>query len=426
MIKTNQIAVERRRKPLSARVVVPGSKSLTNRALVCAALANDPSKLFNIAPGDDTKAMIAGLNAMGAHCVVHGDDVEIESPINRAWNADVMVDANLAGTTARFLTAVAALRTGRTTVTGKHELQQRPIAGLFESLSSLGAQVVTLETPGHLPVQVSAGYQTGHELTMRGDASSQFVTALLLIAPLLVNGVKIRIIGPIVSEPYLAMTCSVMRDFGVDVHRPGMDLLEIRSQSYRGRHFVIEPDASSASYPLAAAAIVGGSVTVSGIGDSSIQGDVEFVEILRQMGCTVRRNATELSVSRDLDTAIWGIEVNMASMSDLVPTLASVAMFAASPTRITGVGFIRGKESDRLGDLATELRAVGGVVEVTQDGLIVSPSHVHGGVVETHHDHRIAMALSLVGLGCDGVLINDPDVVSKSWPEYWSMLKALN
>ncbi|MEK7296078.1 MAG: 3-phosphoshikimate 1-carboxyvinyltransferase, partial [Actinomycetota bacterium] len=280
MTKTNQVAVERRRKPLDATVVVPGSKSLTNRALVCAALANDSSKLFNIAPGDDTIAMVAGLNAMGAHCVVHGDDVEIEAPINRTWTDDVMVDANLAGTTARFLTAVAALRTGCTTVTGKPELQQRPMGGLFEALSSLGAQVTTLENPGHLPVQVNAGHQTGHELTIRGDTSSQFVTALLLIAPLLVNGLKIRIDGSIVSEPYVAMTCSVMSAFGVLVSRTGTDLLEVRSQGYQGRHFVIEPDASSASYPLAAAAIVGGSVTVSGIGNSSIQGDVEFVEIL--------------------------------------------------------------------------------------------------------------------------------------------------
>lgn len=425
MTEPTRIAIQRRHRPLATTVVVPGSKSLTNRALVCAALAQGTSKLFNIAPGDDTIAMVAGLNAMGARCIVHGDDVDIETPINRTWSDDVVVDANLAGTTARFLTAVAALRTGCTTVTGKHELQQRPMSGLFESLSSLGAKVTTLEEPGHLPVRVCAGYQTGHELTMRGDTSSQFVTALLLIAPSLVNGLKIRITGSIVSEPYLAMTCSAMVDFGAHVDRIGMDLLEVRSQGYRGRHFVIEPDASSASYPLAAAAIVGGSVSVPGLGVASTQGDVKFVEILRNMGCSVQRNATGLSVSRSLDTALRGIQVNMASVSDLVPTVAVVAMFASTPTHITGVGFIRDKESDRLNDLATELRTVGGEVEVTSDGLIITPSLVHGGVVETHHDHRIAMALSLVGLARDGVIINNPEVVSKSWPEFWTMLNAL-
>jgi 3-phosphoshikimate 1-carboxyvinyltransferase len=406
-------------------VVVPGSKSLTNRALVCAALAKGPSRLFNIAPGDDTKAMIDGLNAMGARCTIHGDDVEIETPINRTWGEEVVVDANLAGTTARFLTAVAALRTGCTTVNGKHELKQRPMTGLFESLSSIGAQVTTLEEPGHLPVRVCGGYQTSHQLTIRGDTSSQFITALLLIAPALVDGLKLRIIGPIVSEPYLAMTCSVMSDFGAVVDRIGVDLLEIRSQGYRGRHFVVEPDASSASYPLAAAAIVGGSVTVSDIGESSTQGDTKFVEILRNMGCTVQRTKSELSVSRSLATPLMGVQVNMASMSDLVPTVAVVAMFASTPTYISGVGFIRQKESDRLGDLATELRKVGGEIEVTPDGLIINPSKVHAGVIETHQDHRLAMALSLVGLTCDGIEINDSDVVSKSWPDYWTMLAAL-
>lgn len=426
MTESTQETIRRRKKPLNAVVEVPGSKSLTNRALVCAALATGSSKLFNIAPGDDTIAMIAGLNAMGARCLVYGDDVDIEVPIDRTWSDEALVDANLAGTTARFLAAVAALRTGCTTVTGKPELRQRPMSELFESLSTLGALVTTLEEPGHLPVRVCGGYQTGHELTIRGDTSSQFVTALLLIAPLLVNGLNIRINGPIVSEPYLAMTSSIMNDFGADVERIGMDLFAVRPRGYRGRHFVVEPDASSASYPLAAAAIVGGSVTVRGIGDSSTQGDVGFVEILRRMGCTIRLGPTELSVSRDVNTALTGIEVNMAEMSDLVPTVAVVAMFASTPTHISGVGFIRNKESDRLNDLATELRALGGVIEVTPDGLTISPSQVHGGAVETHHDHRIAMALSLVGLTCDDVVINDAQVVSKSWPGFWAMLDALN
>ena len=370
-------------------------------------------------------AMIAGLNAMGARCIINGNDVEVESPINRAWGDEVVVDANLAGTTARFITAVAALRTGCTTVTGKHELQRRPMSGLFDSLSALGAQVTTLEEPGHLPVRVCGGYQTGHELTIKGDVSSQFVTAMLLIAPSLINGLKIRITGPIVSERYVDMTCSVMSDFGAHVDRIGHDLLDVRSQTYQGRHFFVEPDASSASYPLAAAAIVGGSVRISGVGESSVQGDVQFVEILRDMGCTVQSSASELKVSRTPDDPLVGINVNMASISDLVPTLAVVAMFATTPTHITGVGFIREKESDRLGDLATELRKLGGEIEVTSDGLTISPSRVHGGVVETHQDHRLAMAMSLVGLKCDDVVINNADVVAKSWPKFWKMLESL-
>ncbi len=425
MTEQTRISIQRHRGPVSAVVEVPGSKSITNRALVCAALANGPSKLFNIAPGGDTVAMIDGLTALGARCIVQGSDVEIVTPIDRAWGDDITVDADLAGTTSRFLTAVAALRTGCTTVTGKPKLQLRPMAGLFDSLSLLGAQVSSLENPGHLPVRVCGGYQTGHELAIRGDTSSQFITALLLIGPALLNGLTIKIIGPIVSEPYLAMTCSVMSDFGVKVDRVGTDLFEVSHQAYRGRHYVVEPDASSASYPLAAAAIVGGSVKVLGVGNSSVQGDVQFIEILRLMGCEARSTTSELSVSRNLDSSLSGIEINMASISDLVPTVAVVAMYADTPTRISGVGFIRSKESDRLEDLATELRKLGGEIEVTSDGLVIRPSHVHGGVVDTHLDHRIAMALSLVGLTCDGVIIDDIDVVSKSWPEYWTMILGL-
>lgn len=425
MTERSRINVQRRHGPLSATVEIPGSKSITNRALVCAALADGPSKLFNIAPGDDTLAMIDGLTAMGARCIVQGSDVEVVKPIDRSWGDDVTVNANLAGTTSRFLTAVAALRTGCTTVTGRSELQQRPMAGLFESLALLGAQVTALEDPGRLPVRVCGGYQTGHELIVGGDTSSQFITALLLIGPELMNGLKIRVTGPIVSEPYLAMTCSVMIDFGARVDRVGVDLFEIPHHGYLGRHFVIEPDASSASYPLAAAAIVGGSVKVAGIGNTSVQGDVRFIEILRDMGCQVMSTAAELGVSRNLEIPLSGIEINMASISDLVPTVAVVAMYAATPTRISGVEFIRGKESDRLDVLATELRKLGGQIEVTADGLVIYPSLLHGGEVDTHRDHRIAMALSLIGLTCDGVMIDDIDVVSKSWPEYWTMLSEL-
>ena len=425
MTESHQVTVQRLHRLISATVTVPGSKSLTNRALVCAALATGPSKLFNVASGDDTLAMIDGLTAMGARCITKSSEVEIVTPIDRTWGDDVTVHANLAGTTSRFLTAVAALRTGCTTVTGNRELLRRPMAPLLESLSLLGAQITSLEDPGHLPVRVCGGYQTGHELTVRGDTSSQFVTALLLIGPALVNGLKIKVHGQIVSEPYLAMTCAVMNDFAAQVDRVGIDLFEVRSQSYSGRHYVVEPDASSASYPLAAAAIVGGSVRVLSVGASSVQGDVRFVDILRDMGCSVGSADTELTVSRSAQSELVGIEINMASMSDLVPSVAVVAMYATTPTRISGVGFIRHKESDRLEDLAIELRKLGGEIEVTSDGLVIHPSQVHGGVVDPHHDHRIAMALSLVGLTCDGVVITNSDVVSKSWPEFWTMLRAL-
>lgn len=425
MTGQTRVAIRSILGPMEATVEVPGSKSVTNRALVCATLATGPSQILNFAPGDDTAAMLAGLNAMGARCIIDGDDVEIQQPVDRISIDEVVVDANLAGTTARFLTAVGAVRAGTTTITGNSALRHRPMAGLFDALSALGAQITTLETHGHLPVRIRAGDQRVQQLSMSGDVSSQFISALLLIAPLLTNGLQISITGSIISEPYLAMTCSVMKDFGARIDHCSSEVIAVGTQGYTGRSFVVEPDASSASYPLAAAAIVGGSVKVPGFGINSVQGDVGFIKILEKMGCTVQQGTAGLTVSRNLDAPLLGIEANMSSMSDLVPTLAVVAMFASTPTHINGVAFIREKESDRLGDLATELRAVGGTVEVTPDGLIINPSQVHGGVVETHHDHRIAMALSLVGLVCHDVIINDAHVVSKSWPGYWAMLDSL-
>ncbi len=420
----SRVTVHPLRGVLDRQVDVPGSKSITNRALICAALANGESFLENIAPGDDTAAMIAALCALGAAITRSGGSVRVASPIDLASTQELNLTANLAGTTARFVVAVAALRSGSTIVTGEAALLRRPMRPLLEALIDLGASVEYLGEPWHLPVRVSAGAKKSGEIALLADVSSQFVTALMLIAPCVDGGLTIRLTGRVISLPYIQMTVEVMRFFGARVELDG-DLITVLGGGYTGQSFDIEPDASSASYPLAAAAIVGGRVQVRGITGSSRQGDAQFAAILGLMGCDVEYQSSGVTVSRDINTALQGIEIDMSGMSDLVPTLAVVAMFAKTPTRIGGVGFIREKESDRLGDLALEMRKVGGVVDVTNDGLVVSPSVTHSGVVDTHHDHRLAMALALVGLVCDGVQINDPEVVSKSWPSYFQMISEL-
>lgn len=420
----SRVTVHPVRGVLNRQVEVPGSKSITNRALICAALADGESVISNIAPGDDTTAMIEGLCALGATITRSGGQVRVASPIDLASTQELALNANLAGTTARFMVAVAALRNGSTIVSGEAALLRRPMRGLLEALSSNGASVECHGEPWHLPARVSAGTGLSGEIALLADVSSQFVTALMLIAPCIDGGLSIRLTGHVVSRPYIQMTCDVMQSFGARVELDG-DLIAVRGGGYTGQSFDVEPDASSASYPLAAAAIVGGRVQVLGVTDSSSQGDSQFATILGLMGCDVDYQSSGVSVSRDIDIALQGVEIDMSGMSDLVPTLAVVAMFAKTPTRIWGVGFIREKESDRLGDLAIELRKVGGVVEVTDDGLVVSPSATHSGMVDTHHDHRLAMALALVGLVCDGVQINDPEVVSKSWPSYFEMISKL-
>jgi 3-phosphoshikimate 1-carboxyvinyltransferase len=421
---TSQV-VTPRTGALDAVVIVPGSKSVAARALVCAALSDDPSVVSNLPSGDDTSAMLAGLRQLGAELRVHLGAAEFTRPISRESSESVAVDAVLAGTTARFLTAVAALRLGETIITGQDALRARPMHDLHRAMMDIGAVVVPLNGEGRLPVSVRRGVQNGDSVSLSGAVSSQFTTGLMLIAPLLPLGLGITIEGTVVSESYVAMTQGVQNAFGVQATEVGAGQYRYAPGRYVGCAYEVEPDASSASYPLAAAAIVGGTVTISGLGKSWLQGDSAFVDVLARMGCVVIREGGDVSVTRGVGQQLDGINIDMRDMSDLVPTLAVVAAFAQTSTTITGVGFIRNKESDRIGDLAHELRTLGVRVDEQVDGLTIHPSRTHAGSVNTHHDHRLAMSLALIGLVTPGVVVNDPMVVTKSWPEYWDMLGAL-
>ena len=418
-------------RPLRGVVQVPGSKSSSNRALVCAALALEPSVLTGVADGDDTKRMIAGLCALGAEIEIAGNTVTVHRGIDRTDTTDVLIDAGLAGTTSRFLTAVAALRAGRTTVTGASGLQRRPMNELHRLLRDIGA-TVTGETAGHLPVTVSGSASslaavgsTSSDLRMlaaRGDVSSQFISAIMMIAPLL-GGVRVQLDGEVVSRGYLDMTAAVMREFG-GAARIEHDSIVIDAGSYQGTKFAVEADWSSASYPFAAVALAGGQVRVDGLHRSTTQPEQAFVSVLARMGCTVDVDDHGVTVSRSPQQALVGIDVDMSEMSDLVPTLAAIACCATSASRIRGVGFIRAKESDRLGDLANELRACGANVVVESDGLAITPATITAATVNPHDDHRLALALSLLGLRQAGIVVDHATVVEKSWPQFWSAMRS--
>jgi 3-phosphoshikimate 1-carboxyvinyltransferase len=421
---TSQVVAPRTR-PLQALVHVPGSKSVAARALICAALSDDPSVVSNLPSGDDTSAMLAGLQQLGAEINVVGSSAEFTRSLSLESSHSVVVDAVLAGTTARFLTAVAALRNGETVITGHDALRNRPMHDLHQALVDLGAVVAPLNGVGRLPVSIRRGPQITDSVAIAGSVSSQFTTGLRLIAPRLPQGLGIVIEGSSVSESYVAMTQGVQKAFGVAASEFSRGQYRYSPGRYVGCRYEVEPDASSASYPLAAAAIAGGTVSVSGLGRSGLQGDSAFPEVLARMGCVIRREGSDVSVTRDAGQPLEGIDIDMGDMSDLVPTLAVVATRAISPTVIRGVGFIRNKESDRIGDLAHEMRALGADVEEHDNGLKIKPSALHGATVYTHHDHRLAMSLALLGLVVPGVVVVDPDVVSKSWPEYWQMLDSL-
>lgn len=418
--------VEPLRAPADAVVAVPGSKSIANRALVCAALADGTSELSNVPDGDDTVAMLGCLRSLGLDAQHHGDRVSITGT-GRVAAAGVTLHAALAGTTSRFVTALAALGSAPITVDGHPPLRRRPFAPLHDALVQLGVTVEPAETWGSLPVTVH-GPPTGGTVRIRGDVSSQYVTALMLIGPYLPGGLRLELTTPLVSRPYVELTADVMRRFRHDDIAVHDDLVTVAPGRYGTADVFVEPDASSASYPLAIAALTGGTVEIRGLGDGALQGDARFADLLGAIGCTVVRTADAVRVTGPPPgTPLAGIDVDMADISDLVPTMAAVALFAATPTRIRGVGFIRAKESDRLGDLARELQRLRGDVEETDDGLLVRPSSamLRGARLATHHDHRLAMTFGVIGTVVPGIEIEDPDVVSKSWPGFWSMLDGL-
>lgn len=425
-------------EPLSAVVQVPGSKSVANRALVCAALADGTSRLVGVAPGDDTAAMLDCLRGLGvgvSHTDVDAvpDEVLIDGTGGRLAPGPATLSARLAGTTSRFVTALAALGAGPFTIDGLPPLRSRPMTPLHDALAALGAQVTPGERWGHLPVTVGGpigGPDAGEaargvsaHVAIRGDVSSQYITALMMIGPYLPGGLRIELTTPLVSRSYLGITAAVMASFGIDDVAVGDDVVTVPAGRYRATEYTVEPDASSASYPLAAAAIVGGTVHVPGLTQASLQGDARFADVLGEMGCDVVVNDRGTTVTRE--GPLRGLDIDMVDLSDLVPTLAVVAPFAHTPTTIRGVGFIRGKESDRLGDLCRELRAAGVRATETDDGLVIAPGHPHGARMGTHHDHRLAMSFGLLGLVADGIEIEDPGVVSKSWPQFWQMLEEL-
>ena len=425
MTHQSEYAVVVKSEMLDAIVNVPGSKSIANRALVCAALARGASSIKGLPDGDDTQAMLQSLQVLGATILLEKSDAQIEKAIDMDRLEPVSVDANLAGTTARFLTAIGALRRGPMTVTGGESLRSRPMKDLHVALGDLGAILSWQDEKYCLPVTVQRGESYADSIEIASDTSSQFVTALMLIAPMLENGLKIQLVGNVISLPYITMSASVMMAFGANVRLVDGRNIVIDGGGYVGCEFTVEPDASSASYPLAAAAVVGGRVRVNGMCSNMMQGDSRFVDVLRQMGCEVSEDRLGVTISRDTSTALRGVDVDMSEISDLVPTLAIVAMFATTSTRIRGVGFIRNKESDRIGDLANEMRKLGANVVEHPDGLEITPQSLHAGRCDTHHDHRLAMAFGVAGLKQPGVIIDQPQVVSKSWPDFWQMIEAL-
>lgn len=409
-------------------VHVPGSKSHANRAIVCAALAEGRSELIGVPDGDDTRTMLDALPVLGVAVSIGPRSATISGPLPIGDGDEVTIWAGLGGTTSRFLTALASLRTAPTVVDGGDALRSRPMGPLHDALRALGHEVRAMGERGRLPVRVSRAAAGGGTVRVAGDVSSQFLSALMLTGPVRPGGLEVIVEGPLVSRPYVDMTTAVMRAFGAGVRWTASDAevrCEIESTGYRPIRVSIEPDASSAAYGAAAVAIAGGSVRLAGLGRAEMQSDIGFLEVLRHMGCTVERDGDDVVVERHPSARLRAVDADLGSMSDQVPTLAAVAAVAEGTTRITGVGFVRSKESDRLGDLSGELARLGVRTEVFDDGITVRGGTLRPGRVDPHDDHRLAMSLALLGLRIDGIEVSEPMVVAKSWPSFWERIDAL-
>lgn len=404
-------------------VRVPGSKSIANRALVCAMLANGESFIQGLPDGDDTAVIINALAAVGRVRTIGPGTASIQG--STQGNLPGIIDAALAGTSSRFLTAVAALGDGTTLIDGGGPLRLRPMFELHNALTTLGAIITPLGDHGHLPVSVSRGELRGGEVNIRGDVSSQFISALMLIGPVLQSGLTLVIDGELVSRSYVQMTASVMSEFGANVEILE-DRVVVAPSGYVSKEFVIEPDFSSAAFPIVAAVVSGIPVRIPQLNLSRLQGDAEILEIAREMGAEIFVDGDDIVVSRDLATALQPINVDMQDCSDLVPAVVVACALAHGVSAITGVGFIRNKESDRLGDLAVELTKSGAKIQVDNDGLTIhGVGALHSAKFDTHHDHRLAMSFALVALSAGTVDIDNAHVVSKSWPTYFEDMKAI-
>ena len=411
---------------------VPGGRSITNRALVCAALSSGESRLIGVGRSEDTAAMAECLRALGTDIdTADGVDLLVTGVDGRP-RGGVEVFTRLSGTTSRFIAPVAALADGPVRIDAAEPMRARPMGDMLEALRQLGVAVTEEGEPGHLPVTVT-GPPTGGEVSVAGTVSSQFLSGLLLAGGALSGGLTIhRTTDRLVSAPYVAMTRRVMGAFGIDVAEVPGGALVVPEGGYRATTYRVEPDAATAGYFLAAAAITGGRVRVPELPPAALQADAALVDVLEAMGARVVREPAGVEVTGPAPGAhgrvhLRGGTFDLTAFSDMAPTVAAVAAFADEPVEVTGVGFIRGKETDRIAASVAELQRCGVDASETDDGFVVRPGGPgpHGAVIETYDDHRMAMSFALLGLVVPGIAIADPGCVAKTHPGFFADLARL-
>ncbi len=410
------------KNPLDASVEIPGSKSYTNRALIMAALTNNPVKIVNLLFSDDTKALIDCLLNLGIKIEIGKNFINVIGDIDDVQDREYKLNAKLSGTTIRFLLALSTIIPGTKILEGDEGLNKRPIGELAGALKDLGAEIEYLEKSGLPPLKITSSRLENSRTIMHGDISSQFFSAILMIG-LKVPGLEIKVMGNQISKPYIDMTIDMMKQFGVNVINENYKLYKVAAQQkYEMKEYLVEGDFSSAGYFFAIAALTKSKLTLKNLNPKSKQGDLEFVKILETMGNQISYGENEISIS---GIGIKPIDVNMENCPDQVQTLAVIAAFAKGKSIISGIRSLRVKETERVLALQNELLKMGIKTESTHDSLTIYGGDPKGAEINTYNDHRMAMAFAIAGTVLDGMIINNPEVVTKTFPEFWERLKEI-
>lgn len=424
-----KLAIEPLVRPPHARIEVPGSKSITNRALILAALAEGRSTLLNALESEDTQVMVESLHRLGVPITTVDGEFTVEGTGGQIAEGPVELFLANSGTSIRFLTAFCALGKGCYRLDGVERMRQRPQGDLLAALRQMGLGATSENENGCPPLLIEGrGYLPGGRVALRAEASSQFLSALLMVAPYARNEMEIVVEGP-VRPFYVQLTCQMMAQWGVKVETEQMRRFRVRKGlRYKPQEvYFVEPDASGASYFYAAAALTGGRVCVAGLHPKALQGDVRFAtEVLAEMGCHVEDSSEGLCVQGPPPGGLKGIVRDMSAISDTALTLAAIAPFANSPTTITNIAHTRFQECDRIKAVCTELAKLGVRVQEHSDGYTIWPTlNLQPAEIETYGDHRVAMSFALIGLRVPGIVIRDPGCVAKTFPDYWQRLEQM-
>ncbi len=430
IIKMSQYKVRKLNKPINCVVEVPGSKSITNRALLMAALSNGECRLNGVLFSDDSRYFLTSLISLGY--IIQVNEVEkyviIEGHGGDLPRKEGTINVGSAGTAARFLTAMLGLSDGKYTIEASEQMKKRPMLPLFEALTDMGADFKFLEKKGHLPVEVTGaafgGKKPKAEVSIDISESTQFLSALMMTAPMLESGLKINITSKKTDGSYIRITSNMMRQFGCEVDHEGAEYVIPADDSYVAGSYQIEPDVSAACYFYAAAALTGGYCLVKNVRRTSMQGDMKFLDVLKQLGCTVTEEREGISVTGPAEGEYDGVDVDMNDFSDQTMTLAAIAPFAKTPTIIRNIEHIRFQESDRIEAVANELNSLCIDIKKGRDRIEILPGKVKPGVVKTYSDHRMAMAFALIGLKVDGIIIDDYECCAKTFENYFEVLEA--